>query len=301
MPESPTSLRRKIGSAAELQSVVRAMKAQAAASIGRYEQAVAALGDYARTVELGLGAGLRARAPVAEAPGPGAVARRVIVFGSDQGLVGRFNDIVLDFARHTLAAGSGPPAQIWAVGERVREGLTTGGVSLGGAFPVPASVPAITGLVGRILIEVALLGDAGAAPAAKTEFHLFFNRPVQPSGFAPQTQRLLPLDGTWVARMAELAWPRATRPEVMVGAAGDPDETLGALIREHLFISIFRACAESLASENASRLAAMERADRNIDRMLADMQSRFQRLRQGNIDAELSDLVSGFRALRPAV
>ena len=38
---------------------------------------------------------------------------------------------------------------------------------------------------------------------------------------------------------------------------------LRALIREYLFITLFRACAESLASENASRLAAMERADRN--------------------------------------
>ena len=46
-------------------------------------------------------------------------------------------------------------------------------------------------------------------------------------------------------------------PEVM----GDGPETLRALIGEYLFISLFRACAESLASENASRLAAMQRAD----------------------------------------
>ena len=59
MADTLANLHRKIGSAADLQSVVRAMKAQAASSLGQYERSVAALGDYARTVELGLGACFR--------------------------------------------------------------------------------------------------------------------------------------------------------------------------------------------------------------------------------------------------
>jgi F-type H+-transporting ATPase subunit gamma len=54
MSDTTASLRRKIKSAGDLQSVVRTMKTLAASSIGQYEQAVRALGDYARTVELGL-------------------------------------------------------------------------------------------------------------------------------------------------------------------------------------------------------------------------------------------------------
>ena len=73
--------------------------------------------------------------------------------------------------------------------------------------------------------------------------------------------------------------------------------TLRALIREYLFVSLFRACAESLASENASRLAAMQRADKNIDELLEDLNSTFHRLRQNGIDEELFDVVSGFEAL----
>ena len=72
------------------------------------------------------------------------------------------------------------------------------------------------------------------------------------------------------------------------------------MIDEYLFVSVFRACAESLASENASRLAAMDRADRNIDKMLATLHGTFQRLRQGRIDEELSDVLSGFKALAEA-
>jgi len=73
--------------------------------------------------------------------------------------------------------------------------------------------------------------------------------------------------------------------------------TLRALIREYLFISLFRACAESLASENASRLAAMERAEQNINELLETLHGTFHRLRQAGIDEELFDVVSGFEAL----
>ena len=78
----------------------------------------------------------------------------------------------------------------------------------------------------------------------------------------------------------------------------DPTETMRGLISEYVFVSIFRASAESLASENASRLAAMDRADRNIDKMLLGLHDRFHRLRQGRIDEELSDVIAGFKALR---
>jgi enoyl-[acyl-carrier-protein] reductase (NADH) len=69
-------------------------------------------------------------------------------------------------------------------------------------------------------------------------------------------------------RFGQVRWPTGNLPEVMGGGTA----TLHALIREYLFISLFRACAESLASENASRLAAMERADKNINDLLEQLQ-----------------------------
>ena len=61
MSDTLVSLRRKIGGADDLKSVVRSMKALAAASIGQYEKSVLALADYYRTVELGLVVCLRTR------------------------------------------------------------------------------------------------------------------------------------------------------------------------------------------------------------------------------------------------
>ena len=80
----------------------------------------------------------------------------------------------------------------------------------------------------------------------------------------PISQRLLPLDAAWQQGLVQVPWPTRNIPEVMCSGT----TTLRAVIREDLFIPLFRACAESLASEDASRLAAMERADRNIDDVL---------------------------------
>jgi F-type H+-transporting ATPase subunit gamma len=101
------------------------------------------------------------------------------------------------------------------------------------------------------------------------------------------------LDENWQRNLAELLWPTGNLPEVMGGGT----ETLRAFIREYLFVSLFRACAESLASENASRLAARQRADKNIDELLEDLNGTFHRLRQCGIDNELFDVISGFKVL----
>ncbi|MBW1906628.1 MAG: F0F1 ATP synthase subunit gamma [Deltaproteobacteria bacterium] len=292
MSETTASLRRKIGGAVDLQSVVRTMKAVAASSIGQYEQSVLALGDYYRSVELGLSICFRKSAPTAlmkEGKGrtdDGSVG--AVVFGSDQGLVGQFNDVVADYAVKTLEALTGKP-EVWAVGERVHARLADAGLPLMGLFTVPNSVKAITPLIGQIIVE----SETRLSQGEVTELHLFYNRPTSGAVYVPVSQRLLPLDENWRRKLVELPWPTGNLPEVMGGGTA----TLRALIREYLFVSLFRACAESLASENASRLAAMQRADKNIDELLEDLNRTFHRLRQSGIDEELFDVISGFEAL----
>ena len=292
MSDTTASLRRKISSAGDLQSVVRTMKALAASSIGQYEKSVCALGDYYRTVELGLGACVRQNEPSAPMPKrkekPDADPIAAIVFGSDQGLVGQFNDVVADFAIKTLAALPGKP-QVWAVGERVRARVVDAGLPIIGLYTVPNSVKAIAPLVGQIQIE----SEAHRTDGDYAQVYVFHNRPQSGSLYEPVSQRLLPLDAQWERGLAKIPWPTKNLPEVMDNGTA----TLRALIREYLFISLFRACAESLASENASRLAAMQRADKNIDELLETLHGTFHRLRQSSIDEELFDVISGYEAL----
>jgi len=290
--DSTAGLQRKISSAGDLQSVVRTMKALAASSIGQYERSVRALVDYYRTVELGLGACFHQSppsAPMAERKrDPDADPIAAVVFGSDQGLVGQFNDVVAEYATKTLAKLHGKP-QVWAVGERVHARLADAGLPLIGLFAVPNSVKAITPLVGQIQIE----SEAHRAKGEYSRVYVFHNRPQSGALYEPVCLRLLPLDAQWQEGLAKVRWPTGNSPEVLSSGPA----TLRALIREYLFISLFRACAESLASENASRLAAMERADRNIDELLESLRDTFHRLRQSGIDEELFDVISGFEAL----
>ncbi len=106
-------------------------------------------------------------------------------------------------------------------------------------------------------------------------------------------QRLLPLDALWHERLIRQRWPSANLAEVI----GTPEVTLRALVHEYLFISLYQACAESLASENGSRLEAMQRAQKNIETLSAELVRNFNRLRQSSIDEELFDVLAGFNAL----
>jgi F-type H+-transporting ATPase subunit gamma len=287
------SLRRKISSAGDLQSVVRTMKTLAASSIGQYESSVQALADYNHAVELGLCAALRDSVPVTTVAKKSIRTNvRAVVFGSDQGLVGQFNDIVGDYAVQALASSAGN-LQLWSVGERVRDRLEDSGLPVLAVFEVPHSVQNISKLVGEILIQ-----SEGRSREEEeeedAELYLFYNRPTSEATYAPTSQRLLPLDERWRHKLVGIDWPTKKLPEVI----GDNVKVLRALIREYLFVSLFKACAESLASENASRLAAMQRADKNIDDLLKDLKEKFHRVRQSRIDEELFDVISGFESLK---
>lgn len=291
MSDSIASLRHKIASAKDLESVVSTMKAMAASSIGQYETAVRSLDDYYRTVQLGLAACFQ------QDKSPGSMTSRhqqdkaaigVIVFGSDQGLVGQFNEVMVEFVEDTLAKLPGNKV-VWAVGERIQSRLADTRLMPEAGFILPNSINAITALVGQILIEMEAQREQGTID----QVYLFHNRPQSGSIYTPVSQQMLPLDETWRHNLASIHWPTQNLPEVM----HNRERTLRALVREYLFVSLFRACAESLASENASRLAAMQRAEKNIDELQEDLNRTFHRQRQSGIDEELFDVISGFEAL----
>lgn len=171
-----------------------------------------------------------------------------VVFGSDQGLVGRFNEVVVE---HAMAHLESLPvkAQVWAVGECVRARLLDAGQPPVDSFPVPGSVAPITGLVAQILLKFRSLGQESVGALQGEALILFYNRPTA-AGYEPVSRQL-------------------------------------------------RASAESLAGENASRLAAMQRVDRNIGELLTALGARFHRICQSGIDEEPFDVIAGFDALRP--
>jgi F-type H+-transporting ATPase subunit gamma len=287
--DSLDGLRRKLGGATQLGAVVRAMKAIAASSIVQYERAVEALGQYEQCVDLGLRVCLDDRLPVRPTAGHAGNAEvGALVFGTDQGLVGRFNEVIGNFTVTTLKTLPGRRT-LWVVGDRVTPSLEAAGLRIAKRFRAPSSVAAITALVTEIQVEMAGFTAGGG----HREVHVFHCAPRPAGRYEATGQRLLPLDATWLARLKALPWPKRQLPEVV----GDRATTLASLVHEQLFITLYRACAESLASENASRLEAMQRAEENIDSVTNELQQSINRLRQSSIDEELFDVVAGFNAL----
>ncbi|MEZ4957497.1 MAG: F0F1 ATP synthase subunit gamma [Saprospiraceae bacterium] len=289
MKDTLESLRHKIEMAKELNSVVRTMKALSASSINQYEKAYQSLEDYYRTVKLGLYVCLvRSKVPIELGKKKGGKTG-AIIFGSGQGLVGQFNDVLCQFVAGKMEQIKGEKI-IWSVGASLQGQLEDLRLPPTRLFEVPHTVKAITPLVGQLLFEI----ENAIEKEEVSEIFLFYNRPQSDAIYGPECLRFAPLDEIWLQELITIKWPSPKIPETIY----NPELTLKALVREYFFVALFRASAESLASENASRLAAMQRAEKNIKDQLNDLTLSYHQLRQSSIDEEMFDVIFGSEALR---
>jgi len=282
-------LRRQIDTATDLSSVVTTMKTRAAVSIHQYERAVEALADYNRTIEMGFRIVVRDE-PFAIERDETIGATAAVVFGTDQGMCGQFNEAIVSFVNSQASQQHAPRrGTILAVGARAEGQLLDSGWSVEHTYSVPTSVSDITNLVQEMLPDFERL---------RTEEHIgrllvFYNRRTSASSFEPRVLQLLPIDPGRFRRWRREPWDSRSLPTF----ATERRRLLARLVRQYLFVSLFRACAESLSSENASRIAAMQAAEKNIEQRLDELQGSFNQLRQSAITEELLDVVTGFEAL----
>ncbi len=287
-------LRHAIDTSTDLHSVVRTMKSLSMASIHQYEQAMRSLTDYTRNLELGLSVVLRdlplqSGERLRHGEPRTAVA---VVFGSDRGLCGRFNEDLADFVVERLNGLQirQENRQYLTVGTRIDAHLESHHQPRRELFSVPASLMAISATVQRLVQRVEHFHRTLGAD----QVVLFYNRNrARHRGREPMELRLLPLDTQRLRELTEEPWPGPSLPDYREPRS----HLLAALTRQLIFGSLFRACAESLVSEHASRLAAMEVADRNITEHLQELAQRFRHQRQEIITEELLDLIAGFEAL----
>ena len=285
-------LRHAIETVEDLQSIARTMKALAAASIRQYERALESLVEYRRSVDLGLAVALRDRGDEADLPGRGARQERLaaIIFGTDRGLCGRFNEEIADFA---VAGMNGLQVRqqdrlVLAVGARVEVRLEQLHQPVHECFFVPGSVAAISETVQDIVLKLEEWRSRHQIGQAWLYYHHHRRQ-----GRQPRALQLLPFD---FARLRELAadpWPGRSIPTFSM----ERQTLVAALLRQHIFVSLFHACAESLAAEHASRLTAMQTAEKNIQEHAADLAMRFRQQRQDAITEELLEVVAGFEVL----
>ncbi|MGE0433599.1 MAG: F0F1 ATP synthase subunit gamma [Planctomycetota bacterium] len=285
------ALERKIRSADDLLGVVRTMKALAAVNIRQYEKAVQALQASADTVESALRAVLR-RSHARDLPAHRGHRTAAVIFGSDQGMCGPLNERIVRYALAGLDAKqiAHHDRRLLAVGVQVAARLGTAHHPADHVFPVPGSVAGITELVYDLLDVL----DDWQGRAGIARVMLFHCRLLGSASWEPTAIQLLPFDRAWLDRLAAGGW--STR---QVPLHREPRrELFSALLHHYLFIALFRATGESLASENASRLSAMQVAETHIGERLDELQVAFQQERQTAVTAELLDIISGFLTLR---
>ena len=290
--ETLESLGEKLETSGDIRAIVRTMKSLSSASIRGYERAVEAVGEYERAVEMGLQVVLRDGPPAARGPAP----RRsgpdgLIAIGSDRGLCGRFNDRIAEHAAHWLeTVGESDARLLGVVGLRAAARLEALGARAERHFALPGSVAGLTRAVHAMALEI----DRRVAAGDVRSVTLAYNRRTADALAQPMDRRLLPVPERYLEELAARPWPARSRPSYRM----DRQALFSWLVRQHLFVVIYRGFAESLASEHASRLAAMQSAERNIDERREELEGRYRQKRQETITRELLDVVAGFEAVQ---
>lgn len=296
---TPEALQRRIKTAEELQSIVKTMKALAAVNIRQYEGAVLSLSEHSRVLEMGLRVLMIQNPDALPAQRP-SLPRRVglVVFGTDQGMCGRFNQQLAEFVSDRLerlgqanrAQGlSMPSPTVLTIGSRMADEFLATAQSVAQSLSLPGSIGGITALVQSVVLQLEAWRQSGQVD----HIWVFHNRPTREVASAPTVLPLFPFSYLYLQKLQQQPWPSRCRPQITM----EPERLFSALFQQHFFLGLYRACAESLASENASRLAAMQMAEKNISERLFDLKVTFQQQRQDAITAELLDIVSGFEAL----
>ena len=280
------SMERKLKSADDLYTVVRTMKSLAAVSIRQYEEAARSLEEYFHSVEMGLRAALRTHPHSGHQQDPRTTL--IIVFGSDQGMAGRFNEALVEFIQKQLTPEK-ERLLVWVSGIKMH-GLVED--AFGGTqhlFSLPSSAEGISTRVQEILLHFSEIREK----EGELRLILFHNRPAGGSAYRQNRVNLLPPDQRWLQDLGGGKWPGRQIPLYTI-----PWEDLfSALIGEYLFVALFRAFAASMAAENAARLASMQRAEKNIEETREELKLRYHTMRQNAISEELFDVIAGFEAL----
>lgn len=295
-------LKKKIKTTNNLKGIVSSMKTLSAVSVGQYDKATKALIEYNNNIEMGLQAVLKNKILPKKLESKEYKKATVVMFGSDQGLVGKFNKAVIEYALEQLEKEGFKQKDITfvAAGRSMVTKLVGKGINVDTLFTMPNSVKAITSVVKSIVLRLNEIRIEHSGGDKEFQFsnsgekvYIFYNRKTAKSFAEPKIVRLLPIDKTFLKEIKDRDWPNKSLPMHF-----SKRRTLfTSFIRQLLFVKVYRALAESLASEHMTRMISMQNAEKNIDEHLDSMNMEYQQRRQAEITSELLDVVSGAEVL----
>ncbi len=220
--------------------------------------------------------------------------RLVITITADRGLCGSYNSNVLRAARNEIADDDPAHLKLVPVGRKGRDHFRNRGYGIYEEF-INVGEEADLGLA-RTLARVATYeftsGRVDEVILVFTEFQSVFRQKVQ-------SFTLLPIDPEAEADEQEERRSKGAR-EGLYLYEPNPEVIFDELLPRFVTNSIFRALTESKASEQASRVTAMNSATENAGELIEELTREYNRVRQAQITREITEIAGGAEALAAA-
>ncbi len=286
------SLKMRITSVKSTQKITKAMKMVAAAKLRRAQEAAEAARPYSVRMAAVM-ASLASRVTVGpESPrllaGTGKDQDHLLVVcSSERGLAGGFNSNIAKLARRTMdeLLAQGKTVKLLFVGKKARapfarthKDLIVGTVDMTHIKNVGFADAK------SVADEVVARFEAGEFDVA----HLFFSTFKSALTQEPTRLQIIP---------AALPAGGAAGADASVEYEPDEESILADLLPKNLAVQVFRALLENAASEQGSRMTAMDSATRNAGDMINKLSITYNRTRQAAITKELIEIISGAEAL----
>ncbi len=288
------ALKIRIGSVKSTQKITKAMKMVAAAKLRRAQEAAEASRPYAERLE-------KVVASIASKVTVGPQSPRLlagtgkdqvhlfVVATSDKGLAGAFNTNIVRLARRRALElqAEGKTVKFYTIGKKGRDQLNR-------TFRNDIINAIEPGDLGKLsFAQVQVWGEDLTARFEAGEFdvaHLFFSKFVSVLTQEPTELQLMP-----VAVSANDNAPAGVSASVEYEP--DEEEILADLLPRNVAVQLLRANRENAASEQGSKMTAMDNATRNAGDMINKLTVLYNRTRQAAITTELVEIISGAEAL----
>ena len=285
-------LKKRISSVKSTQKITKAMKMVAAAKLRRAQESAERGRPYSEKMNniiLNLSSGLsdKENAPKLLTGSGEDKVHLCVVMTADRGLCGGFNSNIIKKAKSYFKklSDNGKTLKIITVGSKGYDQLKRvykDNIIENISFKESKNANYFdANKVGKIIIE----------KFENKEFDvctIFYNQFKNVITQIPQEQQIIPL------KMTE---DETNKSDESYEFEPDEDEILGNLLPKNISTQIFKAMLENSASEQGSRMSAMDNATRNAGEMVDKLTIEYNRSRQAAITKELIEIISGAESL----
>lgn len=210
----------------------------------------------------------------------------IILVTGDKGLAGAYNHNIIRMTEEELKKDH--QVKLYPLGMVGRQYFDKKDVNMDGSFRYTVQNPSMhrARLIAEEVISQFLSGNLD-------EVYIIYTRMEGPTLMIPKKERLLPLRKKGLEDEKNIPI-EFHREEIRM--IPSPEEVLNSIVPNYLIGRLYGCLVEAYASENNSRMMAMESSTNNAKEMLKELSIAYNRARQAAITQEITEVISGARA-----